>query len=146
MRKNFTAVCLLLLAAAVTFISACGSSKPEGARIHGTVTLDGKPIPQATIVFRPTGVAKGRSVQFQVVDGRYEGKQEEGVFGNHRVEIYAQRPLGPARPKQDLPPGMQPGETSRQYLHESYNRRTTLKHDIQPGDNEANFPLTSRGT
>jgi len=121
-------------------------AEPEGAHITGSVTLDGAPIPQATIVFRPTGQLTGASTEAQVTDGKFDVRQASGVLGVHRVEIYAHRPLAnpPPTPPGPLPPGQQPPATTQQYLPEQYNRQSRLSFSVEPGENVANFELSSR--
>jgi len=127
----------------VAIVLGC-NSEPEGAHITGTVTFGGAPIPQATIVFRPTAQLTGSSTEAQVTEGTFDVRQETGVFGLHRVEIYAHRPLAnpPPTPPGPLPPGQQPPATTQQYLPERYNRQSRLTFTIEPGENEAMFELT----
>ena len=132
------------IAILVAAIIGCGETRPEGAHVAGMVTLDGAPISQATIVFRPLEQMVGKSIECQVVDGKYEVKQESGVFGTHRVEIYAHRTVGKPRAAGQefaLPPGQLPPRNDVQYLPEIYNRQSRLTFDIQPGENQANFEL-----
>ena len=131
--------------ALAVLILGCGPSVPEGARITGTVTLDGKPIPEATIVLRPTSTVTGRSTEGKVVAGAFDLKQESGVFGPHRVEIYAHRPTQSSQPPRELPPGQIGPPPGPQYLSERYNRRSTLTCDVKPGENQLSFKLTSQG-
>ena len=139
-------VCQIAAAMCVGVIAGCDGSPSEGAHLTGTVSLDGEPIMRAVIVFRPTGQLTGKSFQCQVDEGKFDVRQESGVFGRHRVEIYAYRSNGQPRPTSQgpLPPGQQPPATDVQYLPDRFNRRSTLTFDIQPGENEGNFGLNSR--
>ena len=126
-----------------SLLGGCESA-PEGASVTGTVTLDGDPLSDATIVFRPLDQATGKSTEGQVIEGKFEVRQETGVFGNHRVEVFAYRATGVAEHQGPLPPGQQPPATQQQYLPESCNRYSKLTIDIQPGENLADFELSSR--
>lgn len=61
----------LLTAMAIVVIAGCGSGGPETAEVTGVVTLEGKALANATIIFSP--VAKGRpSVATSDAEGHYE--------------------------------------------------------------------------
>ena len=123
-------------------ISGCGGS-PEGARVTGSVTLNGDPLSEATIVFRPMARATGQSIEGKVLDGKFDVRQESGVFGRHRVEIYAHRSVAQREPatQDPLPPGQQPPSGGIQVLPDQFNRFSTLAFDILPGENRADFEL-----
>jgi hypothetical protein len=138
----------VIIVVAAAAITGCGSSRPEGAHLTGMVTLDRAPIPNATIVFRPLEQTTGKSTECKIVNGVFEVKQENGVFGKHRAEIYARHPINPsasAAQTGSLPPGQQPAVASEQYLPAKYNRQSTLTFDIQPGENHIVFDLVSQG-
>ena len=132
----------VLLAGYLACLPACSESDHQQARIHGTVTLDGNPIPNATIVFMPLGVATGKSTQARVVDGKYEAVHTAGLFGEHMVKIYAQRDVPGYTPAGPLPPGQLPSGSARQYLPPKYNTNSRLRADLEPGENEMSFNLT----
>lgn len=59
------AVVLALLTLLIPVAMGCGGRK---AKVSGSVTLDGKPLPAGTIVFHPS---KGNSVSGEIHDGQY---------------------------------------------------------------------------
>jgi hypothetical protein len=101
------------------------------APVHGRVTLDGQPLPDAGVVFKASGQSPsgGRTDQ----DGNYELIYKRGVKGapigmNHvtiledtQVTHHPQRV--PAR----------------------YNEKSELEREVKPGDNEINFDLKTEG-
>lgn len=68
--------CGLLLAAlgAAVLVGCGGGGDPNTARVYGSVTIDGQPVPNdavATITFRPLDASSGRTTGTQVTDGKY---------------------------------------------------------------------------
>jgi lysophospholipase L1-like esterase len=79
---RLTLGCMLAVCMAV---GGCGAGKrAEAPRfpVHGTVTLDGKPLAEGTIYFKT--VATGAIDSMEIRDGKFEGKTEAG---DRRVEI-----------------------------------------------------------
>ena len=117
-------VCLLSLA------GCSHSDRPTLGRVHGRVTMDGEPLKHAGIAFQPA--AKGREAHALTdANGEFELKYAPGVqgsgIGNNSVRITTQSSPDP----------------STETVPAKYNRQTTLTFDVQKGDNEANFDLTS---
>lgn len=80
---------LWLTATICLLISGCGSNH-DLAKVVGTITYDGEPLPGATVAFHPTsgqrvGMGKTNS------DGRYVlstyGIDDGAIFGDHRVTV-----------------------------------------------------------
>jgi hypothetical protein len=71
-------------------LMGCGGSGPELAPVKGRVTLDGRPLEMADVVFQPDG-AKRPSIGHTDADGRYVLAHKRGVegalVGEHRVLI-----------------------------------------------------------
>jgi hypothetical protein len=115
-------------------VAGCG---PSEAVVSGTVTLDGKPLEEGFIAFRPLPV----SATAEANSGPIQG----GTFqvrvrpGQNRVEITATRPAtGPRTPLGPPPPPIS-------LIPEKYNSKSELTEDIRAGGtNELNFALTSR--
>lgn len=115
-----------------------GIELPDLGKVSGTITLDGKPLAGATILFNPIesefAISETRSIQTRSStgvtdeDGRYELIYMEGVpgavVGEHRVSISK---LDGAR---ELAPSA--------YGPYSVERRT-----VEAGSNTIDFPLTS---
>jgi hypothetical protein len=120
---------LLLIAAVICAPLAwgCGhGDRPALGMVHGTVTLDGRPLVGATVLFQP--VEPGRtSIAVTGDDGRYElvylRKDKGAKVGAHVVQITSRNPA-------ILPP--------------RYNTQSILKAEVKRGTNTIDFPLTSK--
>jgi len=101
------------------------------AGVHGRVTLDGDPLVGAGIVFKPESGGRGSS---GVTDAngeyvlRYIRDDLGGTIGKNTVRITKQRSHDP----------------TSEILPEKYNKKTVLTADVESGDQEINFPLTSK--
>jgi len=80
----------------LTFVlSGCGSSNdgPPVVPAEGTVTLDGKALPKAEVMFEPTGKTLGQAVfaktdaEGKFVLGTPDGKRKGATVGEFRVVI-----------------------------------------------------------
>lgn len=117
---------------------------PQPAKVTGMVTLDGKPLAGATIVFTPQ---KGRSAS-GVTDGqgRYSlstSAQDDGAPpGVYRVTITADS-QDPAKPNEAQ---SKRGAAGKPAIPARYSNPATtgLTTEIRPGANVFDFELTSR--
>ncbi|MCE3016660.1 MAG: carboxypeptidase regulatory-like domain-containing protein [Pirellula sp.] len=118
----------------------CGPSGPEIARVQGTVTMDGKPLPNAIIMFVPVG---GRpSVSETDANGKYvlefSGGRKGAIPGMNRVEINTGR-LAYEKDGKNYP-------AVKESVPAQYNRLTTLEFNVEAGkNNTADFALKSGG-
>jgi hypothetical protein len=118
----------------------CGPSGPEIARVQGTVTMDGKPLPNAIIMFVPVG---GRpSVSETDANGKYvlefSGGRKGAIPGINRVEINTGR-LAYEKDGKNYP-------AVKESVPAQYNRLTTLEFNVEAGkNNTADFALKSGG-
>jgi hypothetical protein len=106
---------------------------PELGAVTGTVTLDGKPLDTATVVFEsPSGRSAFGSTDAQ---GRYEllytGNARGAVLGPNRVII---------KSRLDAPPG----PDWKDPIPARYNATTELTAEVVPGRNAFDFQLESR--
>jgi hypothetical protein len=128
----------------------CGDSASyELAPVSGVVTLDGKPVPQALVVFQPIGgednPTPGPSSSAAAdSEGWFELKTVQGesgaVVGKHRVKITTPSPAPPS----DTDSGFaQP--VHKEIIPSRYNSDSELTFEVPAdGTTEANFPLKSR--
>src|SRR5581483_10542627 len=83
---------LFALAAIALFLGGCGGEKLPGlGEVAGTVTLDGKPLPDAAIQFTPADASATASVGQTDATGKYELYYSRGhkgaKVGEHTVTI-----------------------------------------------------------
>jgi hypothetical protein len=111
------------------------SSEPPRYKVTGTVTLDGKSVPEGDIHFRSTDGRWGAEVG-KIQDGRFELM---AMAGTKRVEISASRVIpGGARGGGGEP-------VPEEYIPEEYNAQSKLQAEVKaPGPNAFEFNLTSR--
>jgi len=131
-RKEFRLASALLIA---LFLSGgCGGDAAVG-KVHGTVTLDGKPLPKAVVTFMPAGGGR-QSSGFTDADGRYQlwflRDRMGAQVGKHKISIHTS-----GTEETD-----ETGEEER--APAKYNTKTTLEREVAGGDNEFNFDLSSR--
>jgi hypothetical protein len=136
----------VLVGLAVMVGLGCGGESYRLAPVSGRVTVNGKPLANATVTFQPIGSAGhdpgpgsyGRTD----ADGNYtlrvvEDKRNGAVVGNHRVSISTQ---GGGRAKavdDDM-------EIPRETLPARYNAESTLAFTVpREGASNADFPLTA---
>jgi len=126
-------VCAVLIAA-----PGCSwkpADQPPLGRVRGTVTMNGRPLPNVEIVFAPQ---KGR-VSEALTDsaGGYELWYVSGTrgakVGSHKVVIqYGETPA-------DEPPA-----TKRPKIPAKYNTRSELRAEVKPGSNTIDFAIESK--
>ena len=130
---------------AIGLAGCAGDSESAGTvprvAVSGTVTLDGKPLPQGIIQFDPEAGDAGLNVVGNVVDGQFSlDKQKGPAPGKYRVSISSRRP-------HEIKPGEAPGgmpKSEPEKVPAKYNTRTTLSKEITAdGPNELDFPLVS---
>ncbi len=134
----------LLLALALLIAAGCGGESFPLAPVSGTVTLDGKPLPEARVFFEPK--RKGENVNSgfgstATTDdrGRFQLSSREGegaVIGEHYVLIRTVRG--------EEGPNGQVVIVSREKLPSRYHDQSTLTFTVPPdGTEQADFGLTS---
>lgn len=116
-------------------------SGPEIASVEGNVTMDGKPLPNASVIFVPEdGRPAGATTDDQ---GHYVLTFTEGrrgaVPGRNKVQIST------ARDPSETPAG-EPIPAAPETVPMKYNAQTELEFTVEPGTkNVADFALTSEG-
>jgi hypothetical protein len=136
--RNATSLAALLL---VIVLVGCGSG--DLVPVSGTITLDGKPLANASVTFQPVGLgskeAGAGSYGKTDANGRYSlrvisTKEQKGaVVGKHRVAVSMGVDNG-----SDVIPVKEP-------LPARYNNKTILEFDVPSGGSEkADFSLDSK--
>ncbi len=128
--------CLFVLL--LLFVSGCDNAPkdaPDTIEVTGTVTLDGKDIPQGTIIFDPIDGIGGSSAG-EIIDGKFKFQSQ---FGKKRVLISASRKTG----EKD----QYGGDVSEPYVPERYSdsSKSELKKTITDDqENKFTFDLKSK--
>ena len=126
-------------------IAGCGGGGIPRAAVEGQVTLDGAPIANGSIFFRPTGDTKGMTAGGAITDGRYRLSADDGpVVGTNLVEIHSDRRTGRQVPAVFGDPKAGLKDEVVEGVPERYNTQTKLTCQIEPGSNERNFTLTTK--
>jgi hypothetical protein len=125
------------------FPGGCSGSKTDRGAISGAVTLDGKPLEQGSILFTPIEGTRGSVAGAKIENGRYQLPATIGpAIGRSRVEIRGMRKTGKMVPKAFGRPGeMVPEHVDA--VPPKFNSKSELKAEIKPGDNIADFKVSS---
>lgn len=130
MRSTPKWAAMLILLAISLASSGCGSAgdRPELGFVTGAVKLDGKPLPGVIIIFKPE---EGRPATATTdSDGNYELTYRYGVKGAK---------IGPNTISFEWPIGE--GGTA---IPEKYTSKSTLKEEVEAGNNTFDFDLSSK--
>jgi hypothetical protein len=112
----------LVLPALLLFTgSGCGDGKPPKYPLSGTITFDGKPIAEGSIMFIPSDRHSSTETA-AIVDGKYA---IELPVGQKLVMVEASRFIGP----EDKAMGVRPRD---QYLPDRYNVESKLTMEVKP--------------
>lgn len=128
-----------VLCAVLVVVVGCGRSKPnrEFGTVQGTVTLNGKPLAGAAVVFepdsgRPSYGTTNESGEYSLT---YRGNSWGAVVGHHKVRITTEAVL---EDSPDAPPVF-----LKERLPQRYHSKSILTADVAAGENVVDFPLTS---
>jgi hypothetical protein len=136
--------CSRLLLCGVVLALGCGGLKT--APVSGTVKMDGKPLPNASVTFQPLGEGN-----MNPGPGSYAKTNENGEYslavdpstrgavpGKHRVEISCLIDDGQDKPGEDR------HTKQKDRVPPQYNIRSTLTFEVKPGPNTADWDLKSK--
>jgi hypothetical protein len=132
-------VASLMVLVTVLAMAGCGSSGPEIAYVEGRITMDGKPLADATVVFVPENGRPSGATTDQ--DGNYVLNFAQGrkgaLPGSSTVRIMTMRDAGQDENGQTVP-------GRKETVPSQYNVESTLTFDVEPNQkNVANFELQS---
>jgi hypothetical protein len=122
--------------------AGCGPSGPEIASVAGRVTMDGKPLPNATVVFipengRPAGASTDENGNYVL---NFSQGRKGAIPGKNTIRITTQRDPTPGDETTKSIPG------SKETIPMRYNTVSELEFTVEPKKkNIANFDLTSDG-
>lgn len=130
----FRLVYTLLIVGSLGLLPAflgCDSGYPPLGVVEGTVTFQGEPLPDATVVFLPVDgrVSRGKTNAQGEYELLYIDDVKGAVLGKHRVQIVT-RQLDESD-----------NEIVKEKLPAQYNTKTTLTADVKSGGSTINFDL-----
>ena len=122
---------LVVLLAVVLAVGCSKSDRPPLGTVSGAVTLDGRPLADALVLFTPDG--PGRTSQgITDADGLYSLVYLRDIVGanvgRHAVRITTARD----------------DNGGRELLPPRYHAKSELQVEVLPGSNRFDFPLTSK--
>lgn len=125
----------------LVILIGCGPGGPDIASVEGTVTMDGKPLEYATVVFIPTGGRPAGAMTDK--EGKYvlnfSAGRKGAIPGPNKIRVTTLRD-----PSEDEDGNPIPG--SKETIAMEYNQQTTLEFNVEAGKkNIANFDLKSGG-
>jgi len=129
-----------MLALAVA-CAGCGPGGPEIASVEGTVTMDGKPLPNAAVVFipengRPAGATTDSEGHYAL---NFTAGRQGAIPGTNTVRITTERDPSETEDGTPIP-------ASPETVPMKYNAASELEFTVEAGKNNvANFDLVSGG-
>lgn len=129
---------------ALLVVAGCGSDGPELAEVSGTVSVDGKPVPNAVLTFIPTGgtTSYGKTNSQGIYTLRFTDSKSGAMLGKHNVEIEVKR-----YSKDELTEmkaaGMDVG-TEFVEIPQKYKAAGVLTAEVKRGQNKIDFSLTAK--
>lgn len=134
LRPLWTGLALLSLAGC-----GGGSKGPTLAPVVGTVTLDGKPLAHARVVFQPTGPNASPSVGETDDSGSFElafNRRSKGALpGSHTVRVTTAGVISDLSGKETVVEEAVPPQ---------YNQKSELKYDVKAEPNRFEIALESK--
>ena len=133
-----------LLLVSLLVALGCGKDGANRGAISGEVTLDGQPFEQGSILFTPIEGTKGTVAGGEIAKGRYQLSGKAGpTVGWNSVEIRAVRKTGKMVPM-PFPSRGKMIEEQVEAVPPRFNSASTLKFEVKPGDNTADFAVESK--
>lgn len=132
--RSFLELKVAIVAVLCTLVGCSGQATdlPETGYVSGVVTMDGKPMTNALVVFQPRSGGRN-SMGKTDKEGRYElnynGDVKGAILGEHKVVIQT-AVNNPAEMKKETIPAI-------------YNSRSLLLERVDEGDNNIDFSLDS---
>lgn len=130
----------LVLGAALlaTVLVGCGPAAPATAKVNGTVTLDGSPMPDGDVFLKGD---ESKNATFKINGGKFSGECQTGKY---RVEIMAYKE---ETPKADAtgytPPSGSVNKVN--YIPAEFNTNSTMTAEVKAGGpNELKFEVKSK--
>jgi hypothetical protein len=141
-RRTCLFACVICLVATI-IQTGCNNGYRSRGTASGQVKLDGKPIERGSILLSPMEGVKGQPAGGEITAGRYQLSGKVGpAIGWNRVEIHALRKTGRTIRKPFPMHGTMEEEADA--VAPRYNTDSTLKFEVKPGENTADFEVSSK--
>jgi hypothetical protein len=126
------------MAFALAISSGCGDRGFERVVVSGTVTHNGKPLPDGAIRFTPVSTSDVPTNGAMIVDGKYRIDSQGGVpVGTHRVRIEAFSKLPDSAQPSTHSPAVTAGNVAvRRRLSKARNGNADMEVTIPAGSKE----------
>jgi hypothetical protein len=122
----------------LVFLLLVGCGKSNVGTVQGTVMVDGSPAKEGSIAFFPVD-GKSPTAGAEIRDGRYSAQVP---LGSSRIEIRVPKVVGQKRlyntPNSPIMPLLE------ESLPAKYNEQTELEFNVQPGENQRDYQLTTQ--
>jgi hypothetical protein len=139
MKLNSIAIAGMMIVCCV--LGGCDSSGGvAGVPVTGTVTMDGAPLPNGSIVFLVAS-GDGTSVTAPIVDGKYKAVVPTGA---KKVQIYGPPPGGGSTSMTDLSKPTGAPALHTETIPAKYNANTELQATIDSSGKPIDFSLSSK--
>jgi len=127
-----------IVASMLALVGCRGEAVPGLGRVAGTITMDGKPIAEASVMFEGAKPGEPPSLSKTDANGHYELYYSRGhkgaTIGEHAVYISTYREA-----TDDNPQG------NKETIPARYNGKSELKAVVNRGQNKIDFALQSGG-
>ena len=132
--------CFVLLT--MSAVLGCTGGDDRRGAASGEVTLDGQPVVEGAITFRPAEGNSGPVAGGPIDDGHYRIRQDKGpVIGKNRVEIRVPHKTG-----RQIPHPANPSQLMDEWINAAppeYNEQSTQVVDVKRGKNKFDFHMDS---
>jgi len=140
----FKSTCTLAACFALLTLTGCGSDGPQLAEVSGTVTVDGKPVPNAVLTFIPTGgtTSYGKTDAQGKYKLMFTDSKSGAMLGSHNVEIEVKR-----YSKDEVSEMKAAGiNASSEFvpIPKKYKQPGALTAEVKKGSNTVDFPMISQ--
>lgn len=141
--RSIGTVTIFLVSVSVLGCGGGPGDYPDIGSVYGYVTMDGKPLANASVSFqpdeaggRPSSATTDESGYYEL---RYSASMDGAKVGKHTVRISTY-----ASTMADGEGGQTAG--TPETVPNRYNTQSELTKNVEPGSNEFDFELTSDGT
>jgi hypothetical protein len=146
MRPNLVSIFVSVFFVLVA-VSATGCGGGDGlarVAVSGSVTIDGEPVPNGVVRFKPAAGTEGPMANTMITDGQYDIPADQGpVAGNYTVEVQAyQDPNAAAAPSAATRPAVASDKLGVKTSSDDLNDETAPVVPQAPKESKRTFNVT----